>query len=115
MNRNPEMASPPTDMERARGIQPETYAVIKALNERATALSDAIDEFGRLARDRMRVALGEAREEEAKPDPRAAKAELLGLPQGRCRWNWATKVTLNVRKPFIGRSVLGIGLILKTA
>lgn len=74
-DRNPHMASPLTDMDRAGGVSPQTYAVIKALNVQATALSEAIDTFDRLARDRVRVAIGEVAAEEVKPDPRTAQVE----------------------------------------
>ena len=55
---NPEIGSPRTDEDLARGVQPGTLQAIREMNERATELSEAIDNFDRTARDRIRIASG---------------------------------------------------------
>jgi hypothetical protein len=52
------MGSPKTDEDLAKGIQRGTLQAIKEMDERATELSAAIDNFDRTARDRIRVASG---------------------------------------------------------
>ncbi|MBG6118952.1 MULTISPECIES: hypothetical protein [unclassified Sphingobium] len=71
MDRNPDMAWPKTDVDRAQGMQPETMHAITELNRRASSLGDALDAFERLARDRIRVATAPP---VAEPDPRPAQA-----------------------------------------
>ena len=56
--RNMEIGSPKTDEDLAKGVQPRTLLAIKEMDERATELSAAIDNFDRTARDRIRVASG---------------------------------------------------------
>lgn len=56
--RNMEIGSPKTDEDLAKGVQPGTLRAIKEMDERATELSAAIDNFDRTARDRIRVAYG---------------------------------------------------------
>jgi hypothetical protein len=55
---NIEVGSPKTDEDRQKGVQPGTLKAIKAMDELATELSAAIDNFDRTARDRIRVASG---------------------------------------------------------
>lgn len=45
-----------TDYDLAHGTQDSTVATAKVLNDKATALSDAVEEFDRIARDRIREA-----------------------------------------------------------
>jgi hypothetical protein len=81
MDGNSTMGSPKTGVDRAQGIQPSTLDAIRAMDGKASELSDAIDDFDRLARDRVRVASAvHARAEQPKaPDEReAAAAALLG-------------------------------------
>jgi hypothetical protein len=52
---NPELGSPKTDVDRARGIQRTTHEAIDQLNKKANALVRTIDDFERIARDRFRV------------------------------------------------------------
>jgi len=68
---NPAMASPKTDVDRRHGIQPSTEAAIAKINARATALTGVLDNFERLARDRVRVASAA----HAPPSPPPIQAE----------------------------------------
>ena len=58
MDGNPKMGWPKTDQDIRDGIQPTTHQAIAQMNSKAHELSDAIDAFDRLARDRVRVASG---------------------------------------------------------
>jgi hypothetical protein len=79
MDRNPKMGSPKTDYDLQHGVQPETLAVIKALNEGATELSSAVDDFDRIARGRVRVPTSASAPTPPGPDPRSQPAiEALG-------------------------------------
>jgi hypothetical protein len=77
--RNIEIGSPKTDEDLEKGVQPGTQKAIKAMNELATELSAAIDNFDRTARDRIRVAsgahLGAAEDHDAAKHARKDKAE----------------------------------------
>jgi hypothetical protein len=55
---NIEIGSPKTDEDLEKGVRPGTLKAIKAMDELATELSAAIDNFDRTARDRIRVASG---------------------------------------------------------
>jgi hypothetical protein len=70
MDRNPNMGWPKTDYDVRHGVQPETLAVIQDLNERATALSNAIDDFERIARTRIREQTSVPITTPPGPDPR---------------------------------------------
>lgn len=52
---NPNVLSPLTDMDRARGVSQETRRGIDEMNAKAAELSDATNNFLRLARDRLRL------------------------------------------------------------
>jgi hypothetical protein len=81
------MAWPKTDMDVEQGLQPRTEQAISDMNAKATELTDAIDSFDRLARDRVRIATGTHAEagRPSEPDKRkkAAAAALseLGLDE----------------------------------
>jgi hypothetical protein len=62
MDRNPKFGWPKTDIDVARGVQPDTLEAIRTMNVKATQLSAAIDSFDRVARDRIRVAFSEHNE-----------------------------------------------------
>jgi hypothetical protein len=74
MDNNPNIGSPKTDQDRAKGIQPSTLRGIKEMNDGAIALSAAIDAFDRVSRDRIRVNIGSAIEAASEPDGREEKA-----------------------------------------
>jgi hypothetical protein len=79
---NIEMGSPKTDEDLAKGIQPGTLQAIKEMDERATELSAAIDNFDRTARDRIRVASGQhaaAIEDKGAVDPARKEAAEAAL------------------------------------
>ncbi|WCK21764.1 hypothetical protein [Agrobacterium tumefaciens] len=73
MDANLKMGWPKTDLDVSQGMQPSTVAVVREINEKATELSAAIDSFDRLARDRVRTAIGLTGP--AGPDPRRAQAD----------------------------------------
>jgi hypothetical protein len=56
MNGNPKMGSPKTDVDAAHGLQQATRDAIRDMNERASQLSAALDNFDRTARNQIRVA-----------------------------------------------------------
>jgi hypothetical protein len=58
-DRNPDVGSPKTRMDEQHGYQPETLKAIKAMNDAATNLSAGIDQFDRLSRKRIRIAINE--------------------------------------------------------
>lgn len=58
MRDNPNIGWPMTDQDAKIGIQPATEQAIRDLNARAGALTEAIDDFERVARARIRVADG---------------------------------------------------------
>jgi hypothetical protein len=74
MDRNPEVGSPKTRMDEGHGYQPETLKAIKAMNDAATNLSAGIDQFDRLSRKRIRIAVKEQAGD-------AAAAERAGLAE----------------------------------
>ena len=55
MNGNPNMGWPKTNMDVAKGVQQSTLEAIRAMNERASQFSTALDAFDRVARERIRV------------------------------------------------------------
>ncbi len=80
MDANPSMGSPKTGVDRAQGIQPGTLDAIRAMDRIASELSDAIDDFDRLARDRVRVASAvhaPAEQPKARDEREVAAAALL--------------------------------------
>lgn len=76
MDGNTDMAWPKTGLDVAQGVQPSTLAAIAAMNEKASALTAAIDVFERTARDRIRVAASSG---PAAPDtdPREEQAQTM--------------------------------------
>lgn len=77
MDTNPKMGWPKTDLDIAQGTQTSTVEAVREMNAKAIELSAVIDSFDRLARDRVRTAIGLTHSPAvpAGPDPRRAQAE----------------------------------------
>jgi len=57
---NPKMGWPKTDTDIRQGVQPTTTEAISRMNTMAAQLCEAIDEFDRVARDRIPIAINDA-------------------------------------------------------
>lgn len=74
LDTNAELAGPKTIVDEQQGIQQSTFDAIARLNELATSLTEAIDEFDRQIRSRIRLPLDPATEQAPSIDPRWARA-----------------------------------------
>lgn len=74
LDANVELAGPKTTLDEQQGMQNSTLDAITRLNELATLLTEAIDEFDRQIRSRIRLALEPASAVSADPDPRWERA-----------------------------------------
>ena len=76
MDGNPRMGTAKTTLDQRQGMQPGTLAAVAKMNDVSTRLTEAIDAFDRIARDRIRVAPGiQAVGAVPGEDPRAEKAQ----------------------------------------
>jgi len=75
MDSNMKMAWPKTNRDLSHGLQPGTRQAIKDMNAAASDLTTVIDQFDRIARDRIPIATGvHAVEVPAREEPGAARA-----------------------------------------
>jgi hypothetical protein len=74
LDANAELAGPKTTVDEQQGIQKSTFDAIARLNELATSLTEAIDEFDRQIRSRIRMPLEPATQQAPSVDPRWTSA-----------------------------------------
>lgn len=74
LDTNVELAGPKTTIDEQQGMQESTFDAISRLNGLATSLAEAIDEFDRLIRSRIRIPLEPADARPADIDPRWQRA-----------------------------------------